>query len=554
MSFKPRNFREWCNRTIPVLPQVYGDELSYYELLNKVIERCNNVSITVNELIDYVNHYFDSLDVQQMINEKLDQMVQDGTLANLINNVIFSSLNSSVNKRVIKHLTALEMINDMQITLNDVVITCGYYKVNDNGNAMYHVLDINSGYNIPLSNGLFAYFVGDSGRPEQFGCKGDDSDDTTGLKNLFNTCKCISFTPNKKYGFSSAITIKGGTSINGNFSCLHSLIIDVSSDPNDGLIKISGDNCVFTNIKFDGGMNNAGQKVNKHTYDRPSTNGRPILDTIAGNNYTNILIENCIFENATAMSIQLNDCDNVTVSNCQIRNSNRDAIFVIGDVITIVGNVIEDCEDNYIAIDTSFITHDISDIVIAQNTLKKSMTNTDRYTISSSVGIFVGNSDGRTITKCNINNNTIESNYIAVKVDNVKECRLNGNDIRSGGLGKTVGTELYGLYIRKSPYAYVTDNHIICDGHTLFVANDCDGIVIQFCEFVNEDGSSLNIIKSYSNDVVIRYSFLQGVFNQTVFDTTNLRLFMCAASGREFTKTASTNVVKTVLNYGDFIN
>lgn len=554
MSFKPKNFREWCNHTIPVLPQVYGDELSYYELLNKVIERCNSVSITVNELIDYVNHYFDSLDVQQMINAKLDQMAQDGTLANLINNVIFSSLNNSVNKRAIKHLTVLEMINDTHIGLNDVVITCGYYKVNDNGNAMYYVLDVNSGYNIPLSNGLFAYFVGDSGIPEQFGCKGDDSDDTIGLKNLLNTCKCVSFTPNKKYGFSSPLTIKGGTTINGNFSCLHSLIIDVSNDNNDGLVKISGDNCVFTNIKFDGGMNNAGQKVNKHTFDRPSTNGRPILDTIAGNKYTNILIENCIFENATAMSIQLNDCDNVTVSNCQIKNSNRDAIFVVGDSITIVGNIIEDCEDNYIAIDTSFITRDISDIVIAQNTLKKSMTNTDRYDISLSVGIFVGNSDGRTITKCNINNNIIESNYIAIKVDNVKEFRLNSNDIRSGGLGKIVASGLYGLYIRKSPNAYVADNHIICDSHTLYVANDCDGIVIQFCEIVNEDGSSLDIIKSYSNDVVIRYSYLQGVFNQTVFDTTNLRLFLCAASGKEFTKTASTNVVKTVLNYGDFIN
>lgn len=84
MSFKPRNFREWCNNTIPVLPQVYGDELSYYELLNKVIERCNAIGITINELIEYVNHYFDSLDVQNMINAKLDEMAQDGTLESLI--------------------------------------------------------------------------------------------------------------------------------------------------------------------------------------------------------------------------------------------------------------------------------------------------------------------------------------------------------------------------------------------------------------------------------------------------------------------------------------
>ena len=98
MSFKPKNFREWCNNTIPVLPQVYGDELSYYELLNKVVEKLNEIGITVNELIDYVNHYFDSLDIQQMVNEKLDQMAQDGTLADLINHDIFNDLNTKINE------------------------------------------------------------------------------------------------------------------------------------------------------------------------------------------------------------------------------------------------------------------------------------------------------------------------------------------------------------------------------------------------------------------------------------------------------------------------
>ena len=43
MSFKPRNFREWCNHTIPVLPQVYGDELSYYEVICKCVDYINNL-------------------------------------------------------------------------------------------------------------------------------------------------------------------------------------------------------------------------------------------------------------------------------------------------------------------------------------------------------------------------------------------------------------------------------------------------------------------------------------------------------------------------------
>lgn len=97
MSFKPRNFREWCNYTLPVLPQVYGDELSYYELLNKVIEKLNAMGITVNELIDYVNSYFDSKDWQQMVNNKLDSMVADGTLDNIINKKIFGELSGNVN-------------------------------------------------------------------------------------------------------------------------------------------------------------------------------------------------------------------------------------------------------------------------------------------------------------------------------------------------------------------------------------------------------------------------------------------------------------------------
>lgn len=120
MSFKPRNFREWCNHTIPVLPQVYGDELSYYELLNKVIEKLNAMGITVNELIDYVNSYFDSQDVQEMINNKLDEMAQDGTLANIINQQIFSELNSKVTELNSKVTELNSKVTDNTDTINSL--------------------------------------------------------------------------------------------------------------------------------------------------------------------------------------------------------------------------------------------------------------------------------------------------------------------------------------------------------------------------------------------------------------------------------------------------
>lgn len=109
----PQTFRFWCQK---VLPLVYDDSLSYYELLCKVVDYLNktmedvdtavqdvenlnsafgslenhvNASETAllqayNDLQDYVNTYFNNLDVQEEINNKLDVMAEDGTLDTLL--------------------------------------------------------------------------------------------------------------------------------------------------------------------------------------------------------------------------------------------------------------------------------------------------------------------------------------------------------------------------------------------------------------------------------------------------------------------------------------
>ena len=91
-------FRYWCQK---VLPLVYDDSLSYYELLCKVVNYLNNTIEDVNtlsgdvnslhtayiELQNYVNSYFANLDVQQEINNKLDEMASDGTLTSVIKSI-----------------------------------------------------------------------------------------------------------------------------------------------------------------------------------------------------------------------------------------------------------------------------------------------------------------------------------------------------------------------------------------------------------------------------------------------------------------------------------
>ena len=92
-KFQP--FRYWCYK---VLPLVYDDSLSYYELLCKVIDALNKIGNTSNELItafeelkEWCENYFESTNFQEMVGNKLDQMAEDGTLESILNDKILAN-------------------------------------------------------------------------------------------------------------------------------------------------------------------------------------------------------------------------------------------------------------------------------------------------------------------------------------------------------------------------------------------------------------------------------------------------------------------------------
>ena len=117
-------FTKLC-MTIGQLPASYVESMSYYEQLiwftkylqDQVIPAVNQNAAAVEELQgyyielqNYVNHYFDNLDVQEEINNKLNQMAIDGTLYNIINQDIFNNLNSAI----------LENANNISIINNNI--------------------------------------------------------------------------------------------------------------------------------------------------------------------------------------------------------------------------------------------------------------------------------------------------------------------------------------------------------------------------------------------------------------------------------------------------
>lgn len=93
-------FVRYCSAIIPTM---FDDSLSYYEALcalnnflqTNVIDTINNnATVTeeyirlTNELKEFVENYFDNLDVQEEINNKLDEMAEDGSLIALVKQYI----------------------------------------------------------------------------------------------------------------------------------------------------------------------------------------------------------------------------------------------------------------------------------------------------------------------------------------------------------------------------------------------------------------------------------------------------------------------------------
>lgn len=75
------------------------DQMTEYALFCKLVEKMNEVIGNENKVVTLVNemkNYFDTLDVQEEINNKLNDMAESGELAKIINEEIFDELNTNL--------------------------------------------------------------------------------------------------------------------------------------------------------------------------------------------------------------------------------------------------------------------------------------------------------------------------------------------------------------------------------------------------------------------------------------------------------------------------
>lgn len=168
---KPTNlspFRHFC-MTIGHIPTSYKDSMTYYEMLNwlckyleeTVIPAVDNNAEALTELQalfkqlkEYVDNYFTTTDFQELVNTKLDEMAEDGTLADIINIEIFNKKVDTFNQdsemtRIFRLIdSSLKVISALHITDTSI-----YMALSDNSSTILYKLD-KSNYSVDSSTQL----------------------------------------------------------------------------------------------------------------------------------------------------------------------------------------------------------------------------------------------------------------------------------------------------------------------------------------------------------------------------------------------------------------
>lgn len=225
-------FRRCVLQNFPFIEQDF-DALTDYQLLCKVVEYLNKVITSQNEVIEiaesltaafnelqsFVENYFDNLDVQDEINNKLDQMAEDGTLQEIMGQYLQTTA-----------IWGFDTVADMKASTNLIdgsfAKTIGFHSLNDGGGATYRIREVTNEDTvneldliaITYDNQLVAELIKEYPlNAKQYGAYGDNThDDTTAIQNLLNVSATDGgdvFFPAGKYKVTSPITINWGQNL-----------------------------------------------------------------------------------------------------------------------------------------------------------------------------------------------------------------------------------------------------------------------------------------------------------------------------------------------------
>lgn len=533
------NFKRFC-MTIGELPTSYLETMTYYEMLvwfteymkNTIIPTINNNGLAVQELQDkyielksFVDNYFDNLDVQEEINNKLDEMVESGQLQEIISDYLNS-------KAVFGFDTLNDMLSSSNLINGSYAETLGFYNKNDGGSALYQIRNksisdiIDNKTIIQMNNeNLVAEIINkDKINIKQLGAKGNGIDnDTESLSIALNKYNNI-YIPNGTYLIHNSLNVRSNTTITGEsknaiikfdsyenineakyiFNCsgindvtiknitlsglMASSEIDETYCSYYGLRFYNSENLLVENCKFIDFYRNGGSIRNsknitifKSIFENNHTNGIAFTQNIE-----NLVLTNNIFKNNPYQNINFEDnqtdyiAKNVVISNNNISNDNGGlwAISLIAPSI----------DDN-----TKFKHHDI---IIRDNIINNIQVG---ITVNYSYNVEISNN---TITNCkecikvnaNINIENKSYNYL------IKNNKIN-----------SLTSSQFALFIESLKNSLIINNDITGSAST----SNSRGIIVLFnTEYITFDN---NYIHDASNKGI---NFIGSNTNTNIFNNT----------------------------------
>ena len=446
----------FTNYIYKAIPLAFDESMSYYETLCGLLNYLKNVVIpTVNnnadavaelqalyeQLKSYVDNYFTNLDVQEEINNKLDQMVTDGTLPE----IVASYLNS-------KAIFGFDNVESMKSATNLIdgsyAQTLGYHTKNDGGSSLYKIRTIttndivNEMTIIALNdNSLIAELVKSNWmNVKQFGAKGDgETNDTNSINTALSYNNNI-IIPNGTYmikpntsDIMNSETPNGGILLNNNNYIINYGTLQCITNNYDSYHVVLA--LEVSNVTFEGGKI-YGDKLT-HTGSTSSEFGH-CLDICSSHKIT---IKNCEIAYGFGDSINLNGRNygkdpatnntDVVIENCILHDSRRQGISVISAERTTIKN----CYIHHISGIAPQSGIDIESNYPDENPVKICYIDNCKFNNNTKADIIVtAKAEDVNINNCDINSDLIvnsSGNNVKISNCNINHGLLCGADIET---------------------------------------------------------------------------------------------------------------------------
>lgn len=366
------------------------DALTDYQLFCKMLAYVKSIAKEYDYLdkkLKEFENYFNNLDLQEEVDKKLDELLADGQLTDIISQFIALQINYTFN-------TVADLKLATNLTNGSFVCTKGYNYLNDNGGADYKIrtkteLDviddmlILSLHDDTLVAELIAY---NKINVAELGANIEESDNSLSIQCALDNFNIIEI--DDTYEVSNTLTLdRPNITIQGNGT----LLIDRTN--NKDLLSISNvSNITIKDITLTNGEVRYGS-------DGPQDSA-----IIRGDSIDYLILDNVKVKEVTDLGVELKACKNITVINSLFKDCYYDMLMLLTETENVlVDNCIFDtCTSTYI--NTYLIANGSNDYSTTVDFMAKNIT------IQNSK--FLNNPNWEGIDTHGCINWTVRNNYI----------------------------------------------------------------------------------------------------------------------------------------------